>query len=395
MKFPITMPQMGLTMTEGTVGPWLKKPGDSIEKDEIVLSISTDKADVDVESPVGGVLLEILAEPGATVPVGAELAFVQVADQSASGFSPAVTQPVLSADEESADRPSTAGHRIGADSTGPRQRMSPRARKLAQKMNIDPGALRGSGPDGLITEKDLAQIASPSPAAQPAENHARWRQAIAERMLQSVRTIPAFTLSLEVDATRLAEFNEARKHRASGHSGVYATYTDLLLKAIAIALSENPDMNAVWIDGQVHPQTQVNLGFAVSTERGVIAPVLTDVASLPLADLALRRSRLTEKSRQNKLAPADCDGGVGTLSNLGMFRVDRFEGIIPPGQSFLLSTGSLRSRPWAAGSSLSVRPTLILTLSVDHRVADGAPAARLIEQIGSLIETSDYLRSAE
>jgi len=168
-------------------------------------------------------------------------------------------------------------------------------------------------------------------------------------------------------------------------TGAKLTYTDLLFRALALSLAGMPAMNAVW-EGEVRPRTQVILGLAVATERGVVAPVLADANRLPLPQLITRRAALTEKARQSRLSFADLDGAVGTFSNLGMYRVDRFEGIITPRQTFILAAGKLRERPWVEDKALTVRPTVILNLSVDHRVADGAVAAAFLERIAEAIE---------
>ena len=204
-------------------------------------------------------------------------------------------------------------------------------------------------------------------------------------MTESVRTIPAFSVSLEVNAQKLVSLYHDLSEPISRSAGAKLTYTDLLFRALALSLADSPAMNAVW-EGEVRRRSQIILGLAVATDRGVVAPVLADVERLPLVQLIMRRAALTERARQSRLSFADLEGGVGTLSNLGMYRVDRFEGIISPGQSFILAAGKLRDRPWVEDKSLVVRPTVILNLSVDHRVADGAIAAAFLERIAEVIE---------
>jgi pyruvate dehydrogenase E2 component (dihydrolipoamide acetyltransferase) len=163
------------------------------------------------------------------------------------------------------------------------------------------------------------------------------------------------------------------------------TYTDLLLKALALALAESPQMNSVWRDGAPEPLNAVNIALAVATERGLVAPVFTNADHAPLETLVAWRSDIAGRSRQGRLALTDLEGGVGTLSNLGMYPIDQFEGLITPGQSFILSVGRLRNRPWVE-TSLVIKPTVILTLSVDHRVGDGALAAQFLARISEIIE---------
>ena len=242
--------------------------------------------------------------------------------------------------------------------------------------------MQGSGPEGRVVEKDLLNLAP----VRSSQTDSKRRQAIAESMLESIRTIPPFSVSLEVNADKLVSLYQSVREPISRRAGSKLTYTDLLFRALAISLSETPAMNAVWEAGEVRPRSQIVLGLAVATDRGVVAPVLTAVERLSLLQIVTRRSELADKARHSRLNFSDLEGGVGTLSNLGMYRVDRFEGIISPGQSFILAAGKLRNRPWAEDTSLVVRPTVILNLSVDHRVADGATAAVFLERIAEVIE---------
>jgi pyruvate dehydrogenase E2 component (dihydrolipoamide acetyltransferase) len=393
MTVTIAMPQLGLTMTEATVGVWLKKPGDAVRKDEPLLSISTDKVDMDIESNVDGVLRDILVEEGKTVPVGTPLALVDAVGKASS--TPAPT-PVLPAD--GAQRASVNTAQIdralekdeASETFRSSPRSSPRARREAKRLGIDIATVKGSGPEGRIVEKDLLGLAqpapaAPSPAAASSPSETKRRQLIAESMTESVRTIPAFSVSLEVNAQKLVSLYHDLSEPISRNAGAKLTYSDLLFRALALALAGMPAMNAVW-DGEVRRRSQIILGLAVATDRGVVAPVISDVDRLPLSQLIARRAALTERARQSRLSFADLEGGVGTLSNLGMYRVDRFEGIITPGQSFILAVGKLRERPWVEEKSLVVRPTVVLNLSVDHRVADGAVAAAFLERIAEVLE---------
>ena len=393
MTVTIAMPQLGLTMTEATVSIWLKKPGDAVRKDEPLLSISTDKVDMDIESNVDGVLRDILVEEGKTVPVGTPLALLDAVGKSSSTPTPAPAPaadgaPVAPVNTAPIDR---ALEKDDASETfRSSHRSSPRARREARRLGIDIATVKGSGPEGRVIEKDLQNLAPSAPAPPPTATAAgaadsKRRQLIAESMTESVRTIPAFSVSLEVNAQKLVSLYHDLSEPISRSTGAKLTYTDLLFRALALALAGMPAMNAVW-EGEVRQRSQIILGLAVATDRGVVAPVISDVDRLPLPQLITRRAAITERARQSRLSFADLEGGVGTLSNLGMYRVDRFEGIITPGQSFILAAGKLRERPWVEEKSLVVRPTVILNLSVDHRVADGAIAAAFLERIAEVIE---------
>lgn len=408
MSVAIAMPQLGLTMTEGTVSSWQKKPGETVQKDEIVLVISTDKVDMDVEAPEDGTLERILVESGQTVPVGTPLAYITRAgeepdiilaleedapeDIPAAVSDPPVAEPAMTA--SAAPAPSSS-----ADS-GERIIASPRAKKIAAELKIDLARVKGSGPRGRINADDVQQAsAAPSSATQatpkpPAKQvpetssggDVRRRQVIAGRMVESITTIPAFSVSLEVNGENLVSLYDGLKEPLQRDAGVKLTYTDLLLKALAIAVARTEEMNMVWDGGALRRYAELGIGLAAATDRGVVAPVLKGVDRLVLDEVARQRAQVIDKARQGRLAFEDLGEASGTLSNLGMYRVDRFEGIITPGQTYILSVGAMRARPWVEGTVLSVKNTLILTLSVDHRVADGAVAAVFLERIAEGIE---------
>jgi pyruvate dehydrogenase E2 component (dihydrolipoamide acetyltransferase) len=392
LKIEISMPQLGLTMTEGTISAWLKKPGDAVKKDEVILTVSTDKVDMDVESTVDGVLQQIIVQESDTVPVGTPLAYIDVAGD----------RPVITNNSESPS-PSLAESMVQdevprlAGSTGPYLQTaatesrsdnedvlaSPRAKRRAKQLGIDIATLKGSGPDGRIAEEDLLKAAAvQTPRAGDVDPR---RQRIADRMVESITTIPAFSVSVEVNAERLVALYESLQEPIQKATGLRLTYTDLLLKALALSLASTPAMNSAWSNGALLRQTSVNLALAVATDRGVMAPVLMNVDHLPLQELVIRRSQIADKTRENQLKLTDLEGGIGTLSNLGMYNVDRFEGIISPGQTFILAAGKIRNRPWV-DKSLVIKPTIILNLSVDHRVADGAVAAVLLGRLAEVIE---------
>jgi pyruvate dehydrogenase E2 component (dihydrolipoamide acetyltransferase) len=388
------MPQLGLTMTEGSVNTWLKGPGDAISKDEVILTVTTDKVDMDVESPVDGILKEIVVEVGQVVPVGTPLAYIEEAGDNAEDAKPSTKDvsrksasvPAHKAVEPAKDKPEPVNN-TPAKPAGPADRnlASPRARRIARERGIDLSKIKGSGPDGRIIEEDL-RSASKTVLGREQDTDIKRRLLIAEKMVESITTIPAFSVSVEVNAEKLVALYESLRGPVSQAVGAKLTYTDLLLKAIAVSLAKTPEINKTWDGGTIRNLSEINLGLAVATERGVAAPTLVGIDRLSLEQIVSRRAELTDKARQSRLVFSDVGEAVGTLSNLGMYQVDSFEGIITPGQTFILAVGKLQNRPWVADATLVVKPTLVLNLSVDHRVADGAVAAVFLQHIAEVVE---------
>src|SRR5579875_979251 len=343
MKFSVVMPQLGLTMTEGTVSQWLRKPGDKVQKGEFLFVVSTDKADMEVESMTEGTLSEIVVEAGKTVPVGTVIAYIERPENETGSFE---TQAEIVARGQD-PKPIRMENRISTMHGAPpiresirsaRPSASPRARRLAKDLGVDLKTLQGTGRGGRILE----------------------------------------------EAVRALE--KSFRGPAEGSAAVKITVTDMLLKTVAIALRKTPRMNSVWEEEKIRPLVSIDLGLAIATEEGVVNPVIHDIGEMDLETIASRRAELVEKARQRKLSLHDLEGAAGTLSNLGMHRIDQFQAMITPGQSFVLATGQIRKRPWVEGEALTIRSTIILCLSVDHRVADGVVAAEFIRKIAEVIE---------
>jgi pyruvate dehydrogenase E2 component (dihydrolipoamide acetyltransferase) len=387
------MPQLGLTMTEGSVSEWLKKPGDLVRKGDMLFVVSTDKADMEVESLDEGKLTQIVVPPGNVVPVGTVIAYLGGSgDEVASPSSPkpaAAAPPAQEGDKMSA---TAAVEEPPPAATGPQAKggfpTSPRARKVARELGVDISQVTPCGASGRIIEEDVRRFAEtkqPQVAkAVPAD--LRRRHLIAERLTKSIQTIPHFSVSVEVRADQLVALRESLKVPVEQQTGQKITVTDLLLKALGVALNETSGMRMVWGEGNCQAVQAIDLGLAIAAESGVVAPVIRKVEALDLAAIAQWRKAATEKARGGRLSLTDLEGGIGTLSNLGIFRVDHFQAIISPGQSFILAVGKIDHRPWVEAGALTVAQTLSLTLSVDHRVADGALAAQFLEKIAAIIE---------
>lgn len=397
MGVPVVMPQLGLTMTEGSVAQWLKKPGDMVRKGEMLFVVSTDKADMEVESLDEGELTQIVIEPGNTVPVGTVIAYLggrgvsglgkpAPAQLASAPISPVAKEAARPADQEAL--PQTAPPPKDGFAA------SPRARKVARELGVDIAQVSPGPGSNRIVEADVRRFAAaakpavPKPEApKPLPSDLRRRSVIAERLTKSIQTIPHFSLSLELCADQLMALRESLKEPVRQQTGQKLTITDLLLKVLALALQETPGMRAIWADGSPQAREQIDLGLAIAAENGVVAPVAKNVSALDLAQITEWRRAAIEKTRGGRLALADLEGGIGTLSNLGNYRVDQFQAIISPGQSFILAVGRVAPRPWVESGALTVAQTLMLTLSVDHRVADGALAAEFLQHIAALVES--------
>jgi pyruvate dehydrogenase E2 component (dihydrolipoamide acetyltransferase) len=270
--------------------------------------------------------------------------------------------------------------------------ISPRAKRLAKELGVDTARLRGSGANGEIVEEDIKwagssqsktsqSLSSQSKAPQP---NLRKRQLIAERLTRSIQTIPTFSVAAEANAEKLVALHEKLRQQPPA-DGVKLTITDLLLNIFADVLKRSPELCATWENNEPRDHSSIDIGLAVATPSGVVVPVLKNVDALDLPHLAIKRHELAEKARGGKLSLPELEGGISTLSNLGMYRVDHFEALISPGQSSILAVGSIRKRPWAA-ETLVIRPTVILNLTVDHRIADGAVAAAFLNMLVEKLE---------
>lgn len=402
MATEIYMPQLGLTMTAGTVLRWLKAEGDPVQKGEPVLEIETDKVVVEIEAPVTGVLGPILAAEEAVVPIGHIISYVLAPGEEApiqekapaeDGAGPSLA---VSGEAEMPRSITRVGRMPGA---------SPKARRLAEHLGVDLAIVQGTGPGGRIVAEDVeraakrAQTPAPAPVAPQgdAEPLSGVRRIVAERMTQSFTTTPHFYLTVEVEATALVRTREELVSKAEAATSNRATITDILIKVVAQGLQEFPEVNTSWADGvqggagSVLRHPQVNVGVAVATSDGLVVPVIHDANNLSVEEIAYRRADVTQRARDGKLGLADLEGGTFTLSNLGMFGVDQFHAIINPPQGAILAVGRIKERPVAVAGVLEIRPTVFLTLSADHRLLDGVQAARFLQRVGQLIEEQHLL----
>ncbi len=380
----VILPKLGLTMDEGRLIAWHKKEGDRVEKGEVLFEVETDKANMEIEAPVSGIVRRILLRADATAPVTTLIALIaDTADEPLPAVAELAAPVAATAAPVAASVPTSAA----PSADGDRVRSSPAARKRAQELGIDMNAVRGTGPGGRINIEDV-EAAAAAPAARLAasagngtperrEPLTRMRRAVAEAMTRSVRDAPQFSISRDVDMTAADA-----KRTAAGVS-----YTDVIVSAAATALRAHPRLRSRFDGDAVVVSEKIDVGLAVALDAGLIVPVLRDADRKDLAALKTEREALEAAVRSGH-ARADAFGGAAiTVSNLGTLGVDRFTAIVNPPEASILAVGRVADRVVAVSGAPAVRPMVSLTLTVDHRVADGADAARYLSDVAKALES--------
>jgi len=399
------MPRLGADMTAGKVVKWLKQPGERIQRGDIIAVVETDKANVDVESFMTGVLEKILVQPGGdALPVGTPLALIR----SEAGAAPAaVTVAPTPVTARAAAVPPAAIAPMAvpaaaapavlrpAAAAGERARISPAARKRALELRLDPGALAGTGPEGRVTLADVERAAQGAPAqAAPADTAAarqlRMREAIASAMARSKREIPHYYLACTIDLGRaLAWLTERNAGRAVTERLIYAV---LLIKAAALALREVPELNGFWIDNRAQQSEAIHAGIAISLRGGgLVAPALRHADQRTLDDLMQGFQDLVKRARAGSLKSSEVTDPTVTITSLGERGVDSVFGIITPPQLALVGFGTPLERPWVVGGQVVPRPLLTATLSGDHRATDGHRGALFLAAMDRLLQQPEGL----
>lgn len=384
------MPILGADMTEGKLVSWRKHPGDRVERGEIIAEVETDKANVEVECYVPGVIERLLIEEDTTVSVGTPIALIKADDEAAAAAAQPAAAPAAAAPTAvEAPRPSERRAAPPAE----RVRASPAARQLAEESGIDLTQITGTGPGGRITREDVEAAAS-RPAAAPAapaadERQARMRQAIAASMSRSAREIPHFHLTREIDMkAALAWLSATNEGRSVADRLLYAV---LLIKAVALALKETPDLNAEWQDRVVR-KPEINVGMAISLRGGgLVAPALLGADKRSLADLMAGFRDLVQRTRSGKLLGSEMTEGTITITNLGELGADSVYGIIYPHQVALVGFGRITEQVRVADGMMGPRPVIIATLSADHRVVDGHLGSTYLAAVDRLLQEPDKL----
>ncbi len=383
MAIPITIPRLGWNMEEGVFHGWLKKDGDEVRPGDPLFTLEAEKATQDIESMDSGILRIAPAGPkdGDKLAVGAVIGCLTAAGEAEWGGRSA------GAHEVPEPQPAAAAMRAPAERAPHDPAASPRARRVARELGVDWTQVRGTGRTGRIRERDVRAAAKQTPTRpEAAVPVGATRRTIAERMTASLRATAPVTLTTTADATNLVNLRDQfRAVTAAGNEAV-PSYTDFLLKLAAAALQTHPQLTARWTGDAIVSAAAIDIGFAVDAEAGLLVPVVRDVPNLSVRQISARTRDLAERARRGALTAADMEGGAFTITNLGAFGVDAFTPIIHYPQCAILGVGRIQKRPAADGERVVVRDQVTLSLTFDHRVLDGAPAARFLQTLVRYVE---------
>jgi len=416
MAETISMPKLGFDMREGVLVRWVKNEGETINKGDVLAEIETDKATVEVESSASGVVRKLLASAGDSVPVGAVIAIVGSADEKIEeSAAPAAAQPAKAEGqpaEVAVAAAVPAAQPEPAAEAGP-LKVSPVARKVAREASLDLGHVLGSGPGGRIVRRDVeaalaagkaqpaaapvAAVPTAKAAAKPAApvftpvsradetiQTSKLRQAIGRRLVDSKQNLPHFYVSHEYNMDAL---NEMRK-QVNGMlpEGEKLSVNDFIVKAAALALRQFPNLNASLTGTQIIRHGAVNVGVAVTVPGGLMTVVVKDTDQKPLRQISLEVKAMAARARDGKVKPEDVDGSTFSTSNLGMYDVENFVAIINPPEAAILAIGSAREVPVVENGQIKVGSRMKATISVDHRISDGAEAAQFMQSLAMYLE---------
>ena len=402
MATRIDMPQLGLTMEKGAILQWIRTEGEQVTKGQPVVLIQTEKVEYEVEAPAAGTLLKVVAKEGEELPVGglmgilgqpgedvSALLAVSAAEPRATGPAPSKDnhEPRATSQEPGAGTPHQPGERI---------KISPVAKKLAQEHGIDIVTIAGTGPEGRIVREDVERViaaggAAPTAVVPEVIPLAGIRKVIFDRMGQSWREAARVTLFADADMTEVVRLRQAKGAEWERRFGVKPSYSDLIHMAVARALREEPRINC-WLDGQgVRIRKEVNLAFAVDLGEGLVAAVIKNADQKSVGDLAKAAQELAGRARSGRLAPDDMADGTFTVTNLGGLGVESFTPIINPPQAGILGIGRIMEKPVVLGGDIHIRSMMTLSLVFDHRLIDGAPAAKFLAKVKELLEQPGWI----
>jgi pyruvate dehydrogenase E2 component (dihydrolipoamide acetyltransferase) len=445
MATKVVMEALSPTMEEGRLTKWIKNEGDAVKTGDVLAEVETDKAIMDLVARGDGILRKRLANEGDASPVGTLIAVIAPADenidqiiaQAGGGSSPAAPAPPAESTaaaqaEAPAAAPAEGGVAVAApppaappaqptpagpaaapppppppppvDGANGRQRSSPLARRLATERGIELSLVRGSGPGGRIVKRDIesataaaqarpkpASAAAPAPAKRLINREGDYqdiplsqiRKTIARRLAESIGPVPTFYLTTEFDMVRASEMRAALKEIGDEFK---VSFNDIVIKAVANALADHPEVNAHWMVDHIRHFNRVHVGMAVAIEEGLITPVIFDADRKTLPEISREAKHLAELARNRRLTPQQYTGSTFSVSNLGMLDIDHFTAIINPPEAGILAIGAVTAKPVVVDGNIVVRQRMQVTMSCDHRVIDGATGARFLQSLRRLIE---------
>jgi pyruvate dehydrogenase E2 component (dihydrolipoamide acetyltransferase) len=389
----VILPRLGQGMESGTIVRWLKSEGEAVEKGEPLFELDTDKVTQEVEAEAAGVLLKIAVSEG-EVPVGETVAFIGAEGEDVPEVAAAASREETKESEPAAPAPEVEEPRHEVASGNGRIKASPLARRIARERGIELAGISGTGPDGRIVAEDVERAEAggrPTPgiARAPATSGetervplTNIRKTIARRLTEAWQ-IPVFQLQASADMTRVNALVARLRER---DPNVRVTVTDVLTKVCAQALMRHREVNAEFTEDAILLHPSANVGLAVAAPQGLVVPVINSAERLSLTEIAPVRADLVGRARDNKLRADDLDGGTFTISNLGMYAVERFTAVLNPPQAAIVAVGATEERVVPVGDDTAVRPMLTLTGTFDHRAVDGAPAAAFLQTLKESLE---------
>jgi len=413
MATTVVMEALSPTMEEGRLVSWKKHEGDAVKTGDVLAEVETDKAVMEMVARADGVLRNVLVAEGATVPVSSAVAIIAGPDEDIAGLlgGPASPRPEGRAPPATAtDAPAAPGPsgRAAAEpavqrgapepppAPGGRVRSSPLARRLAAEKGVDLARVAGSGPQGRVVARDIAQAPAGTPALaaatgappMPASGFrdvplTQIRKTIAKRLAQSIGPIPHFFLTSEIDMERAVE---ARTHLKAMGPEFTVSVNDLVIKAVALALTRHPAVNTWWMDDRIRYHGDVHVGMAVAVEDGLITPVIRFADRKGLADISAEAKALAEKARARRLTPEEYTGATFSVSNLGMLDIDEFTAVINPPETGILAVGRIVAKPVVRDGAIEARRMMRVTMSCDHRAVDGATGAQFLLTVKMMLE---------
>lgn len=416
MATRVILPKQGLQMTEGTITKWYMHEGDRVERGEPLFEMQTDKIALIIEAPASGLLLRIFRHEGDVVPVAETIGVIGQAGENVTEFSPETEQ--LAVEPKSAAEIATPrlfstprARWLAAEKgllleniepTGPERLMiardvenaainkikiTPVAKKMIEQQDISLSDIRGTGARGKITKADVKDLVMAGKDTASVKNRVEqlvpisgMRKVIAERMMQSVQQMAQANHRMKVDVSQLINLREA--YAAAGKK---VTFTDILVRIVADVLMEYPMLNASLTPQGILLRNYVNIGIAVAVDNGLIVPVIKDADTMNLIAISAKAKELIEKTKSGTLSVDDYSGGTFTITNLGMFDIDEFTAIINPPESAILAAGKIERTPVVEGETMIIRPIMVLSLTYDHRLIDGALAAQFLQRIKQVV----------